>query len=222
MTAKKIKAILFDLDGTLLDTASDLGHALNHVLSTRNVSPLDLELIRPAAGRGCKGLLKLGLNIDETHADYSELCKTLLAHYEEHLADTTLLFAGMEEVLQHLEKIKMPWGIVTNKPDLYTQKLIAALQLQHRAACIVSGDTLKTNKPHPESILHGIKLLGMQPAECLYVGDSEIDIIASRAAGSPVLAALYGYIPSEETPARWQADGYIKHPREIIEWLAIQ
>jgi HAD superfamily hydrolase (TIGR01549 family) len=200
MTAKKIKAILFDLDGTLLDTASDLGHALNHVLSTRNVSPLDLELIRPAAGRGCKGLLKLGLNIDETHADYSELCKTL----------------------QHLEKIKMPCGIVTNKPDLYTQKLIAALQLQHRAACIVSGDTLKTNKPHPESILHGIKLLGMQPAECLYVGDSEIDIIASRAAGSPVLAALYGYIPSEETPARWQADGYIKHPREIIEWLAIQ
>jgi HAD superfamily hydrolase (TIGR01549 family) len=125
----------------------------------------------------------------------------------------------MEAVLQYLEESKTPWGIVTNKPERFTLKLIEKLQLTARAACIVSGDTLKNSKPHPEPILHACQLLQQNPAECLYVGDSEIDVIASRAAGSPVLTALYGYISAEEDPYQWNADGYIKHPDEIITLL---
>jgi 2-phosphoglycolate phosphatase len=214
-----IKAVLFDLDGTLLDTATDLGHALNNVLTKRSLTPLSQTLIRPAAGRGCRGLLKAGMDIDEAHPEYKQLCTELLGHYHSHLADTTQFFPGMEAVLQYLEESKTPWGIVTNKPERFTLKLIEKLQLTARAACIVSGDTLKNSKPHPEPILHACQLLQQNPAECLYVGDSEIDVIASRAAGSPVLTALYGYISAEEDPYQWNADGYIKHPDEIITLL---
>lgn len=216
---KPIKAILFDLDGTLLDTAPDLGHALNHALLSRKLAPLPLAQIRPAAGRGCRGLLKMGFDIEESHADYPQLSKILLDHYHEHLFDSTEIFAGMEKVLQHIDERKIPWGIVTNKPTLYTQKLIESVSLLQGAACVVSGDTLKNCKPHPEPILHACKALKAEAADCLYIGDSEIDIIASRAAGSPVLAALYGYIPGDEDPQTWKADGYIKHPLEIIEWI---
>jgi 2-phosphoglycolate phosphatase len=217
---KPIKAVLFDLDGTLLDTATDLGHALNSILTKRNLKTLSEAMIRPAAGRGCKGLLKAGMNMGEDHPDYKSLCTELLGHYHAHLADTTRLFSGMEAVLQHLEQNQIPWGIVTNKPERFTLKLIEKLQLTARSACIISGDTLKNSKPHPEPILHACQLLQQDPAECLYVGDSEIDIIASKAAGSPVLAALYGYIPAEEDPYLWNADAYIKQPSDIITLLA--
>jgi 2-phosphoglycolate phosphatase len=217
---KPIKAVLFDLDGTLLDTATDLGHALNHLLVKRDKEPLAYPIIRPAAGRGCRGLLKLGLNVDENHPDFTALCTELHIHYYKHLADTTTFFPGMDTVLLQLEQANIPWGIVTNKPARFTLKLLASLQLLDRATCIVSGDTLKKSKPHPEPILHACELLQQNPSECLYVGDSEIDIIASRAAGSPSFVAMYGYIPAEETPHTWNANGYIQQPLELFELLS--
>lgn len=217
---KPINGVLFDLDGTLLDTATDLGHALNTILIKRNIAPLSHDLIRPAAGQGCRGLLKIGLNMEETHPEYPSLCTELFRHYHSHLADTTTFFPGMETVLEHLEKANIPWGIVTNKPERFTTKLLDSLQLTQRAACIISGDTLKKSKPHPEPILHACQLIQQDPAECLYVGDSEVDIIASRAAGSPSVIAMYGYIPPEANPKQWNADGYIQQPMDIITLLS--
>jgi phosphoglycolate phosphatase len=218
---KPIHAVLFDLDGTLLDTATDLGHALNKVLLKRQLTPLSLELIRPAAGRGAKGLLKAGMNITEDHPEYKALCTELFMNYHYHLTDTTRLFAGMEVVLAHLEQENIPWGIVTNKPERFTLKLVEALDLSRRAACVISGDTLKNSKPHPEPILHACRLMQQDPAHCLYVGDAEIDIIASRAAGSPALVALYGYIPEGEDPYQWRADGYIGEPVDLLKLLVL-
>ena len=210
------QAILFDLDGTLLDTAEDLGQALNDILTGLALPILPLTKIRPAAGRGCKGLLKLGLNVEEHDPRYPELCEQLLNFYEENLLNTTQLFSGMEEVLNYLEARDIPWGIVTNKPEKYTTKILKGLQLTERAHCVISGDSLPKRKPHPEPILHACKLLQIAPQHCLYVGDSEVDIIASKAAGMPVVAALYGYIPLEENPQLWNADGYVHRPVEII------
>lgn len=210
------KAILFDLDGTLLDTATDLSNALNSVLLNRQRNPLPLATLRPAAGSGCRGLLKMGLNITEDHPDYTALCTELLTHYEAHIAQTTQFFPGMAHVLNQLDAMQIPWGIVTNKPERFTLKLVDLLALKHRSACIISGDSLPHSKPHPAPILHACQLLQRDPSECLYVGDSEIDVIASKAAGSPALVALYGYISPEENPHAWQADGYIQHPAEIL------
>ena len=214
-----IKAVLFDLDGTLLDTARDVGSALNHLLQEHQQPILPFHVIRSAAGSGCKGLLKLGMNIDTTDARYPGLCDELLNLYQRYLVNTTQLFPGMENILLFLENQHIPWGIVTNKPAKYTIQLVEHLKLHQRTSCIISGDSLPNRKPHPEPILHACQLLQQQPKDCLYIGDAEIDIQACKAAGSMALAALYGYIPTTEDPKSWGADGYIQHPREIMNWL---
>lgn len=217
---KKISVVLFDLDGTLLDTAEDLGSALNHLLIELKRPTLPQERIRPAAGRGCKGLLKLGLNMEESDARYPALSERLLELYQQYLLDTTRLFPGVDETLQFIEQQNLPWGIVTNKPALFTNQLIQHLNLHTRAGCVISGDTLPQRKPHPAPILHACKLLRSNPKECLYIGDSAVDISASKSAGGISLAALYGYIPHEENPLSWGAHGYIQHPTEIMNWIA--
>lgn len=214
-----INAVLFDLDGTLLDTASDLGQALNQLLTEYKLPSLPVEKIRPVAGHGCRGLLKVGFNIDEHHSRYADLCEKLLMYYHQCLLNTTQLFPGMEDVLIYLEKNHIPWGIVTNKPERFTHTILTGLQLTQRAKCIISGDSLKNRKPHPEPILHACKLLHKNPNQCLYIGDSESDIIASKAAGTMSLTALYGYIPAGVNPHAWGADGYIKQPVEIMNWF---
>jgi 2-phosphoglycolate phosphatase len=213
-----ISAVLFDLDGTLLDTAADLGHALNCVLQARNLPPVSQDLIRPHAGRGCKGLLQVGMDVAQDHPEYPKLCEELLDYYFTHACDTSALFAGMDEVLQQLERSNTPWGIVTNKPMRFTRPIVKHLGLT-TAACVISGDTLSKAKPFPDQILHACELMSINPTECLFVGDSEVDVLASKAAGSPVLTALYGYIPPSENPHHWNADGYINHPEEILGWL---
>lgn len=219
MSIRNFKGVLFDLDGTLMDTSGDLGTALNKVLIKRGLSALALDHIRPAAGRGCKGLLKLGLDMETDHVEYNQLANELLNFYEEHVVDTTQLFPGMDDVLTHLDELQIPWGIVTNKPARFTSMLMEKLHLNHRAVCVISGDTYKNRKPHPEPLLQACELLQISPENCLYVGDSEVDIIASKAAGMPAIVAMYGYIPQDEKPELWLADGYIQHPLEIIEWL---
>jgi 2-phosphoglycolate phosphatase len=214
-----IETVLFDLDGTLLDTAPDMAHALNTLRQQHGMPNLELDIIRPLVGYGSKALLKLGFNVDENHRDYLILLEEFFNAYQNCLAKSTALFPGMPAVLQHLEEKNIPWGIVTNKPARFTMNLLDALDLTRRSACIVCGDTLTNRKPHPEPILYACKLLKCAPENALYVGDTATDVVASKAAGSHSLVALYGYISAGEDPYEWQADGYIETAGEIIHWV---
>lgn len=207
-----INSVLFDLDGTLLDTIHDLARALNNILQKHQRPILPVEKIRPFAGHGYRGLLELaGLS--------TSLGEQILEQYQIHLLDSTTFFPGITEVLTHLEDHHIPWGIVTNKPARFTLKIIEGLNLMDRAACVISGDTLTNCKPHPEPILHACQLMQRAPEECLFIGDAKIDILASQAAGASSLVALYGYIPEEEQPETWGANGMIHHPLDILKWL---
>lgn len=214
-----IETVLFDLDGTLLDTAPDMAHALNTLRQQHGMPNLELDIIRPLVGYGSKALLKLGFNVDENHRDYLILLEEFFNAYQNCLAKSTVLFPEMPAVLQHLEEKNIPWGIVTNKPARFTMNLLDALDLTRRSACIVCGDTLTNRKPHPEPILYACKLLKRAPENALYVGDTATDVAASKAAGSHSLVALYGYISAGEDPYEWQADGYIETAGEIINWV---
>ncbi len=216
---KKIHTVLFDLDGTLLDTAPDLANVLNLMRHERQLPALPLSLIKPAVGSGSQAMVKLAFDMDNTHPEYPSLVETFFSHYMNSLANETTLFPGMDAVLIHLERNNIRWGIVTNKPARFTNVLLDALQLTQRSACVVSGDTLDKRKPHPAPILHACDLIGCDPASTLYIGDTVTDVMASKAAGTIALAALYGYISPHDDPTSWQADGYIKTPLEILDWV---
>jgi N-acetyl-D-muramate 6-phosphate phosphatase len=203
------RALLFDLDGTLADTAPDLAAALNHVLLQENHQTLPLTTIRQVASDGARGLLQLGFGIDEQHADFQRLRTDFLTYYATHIADHTTLFSGMEDILHRLETLSIPWGIVTNKPQQLTRALLEKLQLLSRASCVISGDSLPERKPHPAPLLHAAKLLSLPAEACCYVGDAERDIQAAKAARMVSIAALYGYLHPEATPTTWQADIYV-------------
>ena len=211
---KKIKTVLFDLDGTLADTAPDLAGALNHVLKSHNYDPLPNETIRPHVSHGGVALTTLGFGKD--HPDFDDIYKELLARYESNIADETVLFDGMNELLVELEENGMNWGVVTNKPAWLTDPLMQALNLSSRAATIVSGDTLTERKPHPAPLLHACEQAGSKPSECIYIGDAERDIEAGNRAGMPSIVALFGYIAESDKPNSWGAHASINHPQEII------
>lgn len=214
-----INAVLFDLDGTLLDTVPDLAYALNRLRSEHHLPALPISDIRPIAGLGSKAMLKRVLDIDDIHPEYKALREYFLTIYEDHIADATCFFPHMESVLEQLDHRKIPWGIVTNKLTRHTQSLLKALNFDHRPGCVISGDSLPTFKPDPEPIRHACRLLKQTPEQCLYVGDALTDVMASKAAGSKSLVALYGYIHDDEDPYTWKADGYIHKPIEILDWL---
>jgi 2-phosphoglycolate phosphatase len=215
-----IQTVLFDLDGTLLDTAPDLANALNAVLRYNNRSPLPFEQIRPAVSHGGRALIELGFKLRPDHPDFAALKRQLLDHYQAHIAEQTTLFPGMSEVLNSIEQRGFNWGVVTNKPAWLTQPLMDALDLSRRAAAIVSGDTLNECKPHPAPLLHACKLAGSEPETCLYVGDAERDIRAGHHAGIPTLVAMFGYLMEEDRPETWGATALIQHPSDILDWIA--
>ncbi len=212
-----IKTVLFDLDGTLADTAPDLAYALNGVLSEQGCDPLPLKTIRPAASHGGIALIRCGFG--DNHPEEETLRLRLLDIYQANIARETRLFPGIAEVLADIEARDLNWGIVTNKPGWLTEPLLTALDLSQRATCIVSGDTCKHRKPHPQPILHGCQQAGTEAQACLYIGDAERDIEAGRRAGTRTLAALFGYIAADERPQDWGADGLIEQPRDILDWL---
>lgn len=214
-----IKTVLFDLDGTLLDTLPDLGNVLNIMRAERGMTALPLELIKPAISSGSKAMLKLAFDMDEYHPELSTTVEAFFDLYMQTLADKTTLFPGMDIVLNTLEQNNIPWGIVTNKPERFTSVLLDKLNLSARSACTVCGDTLKNRKPHPAPILHACEFMKCSPENTLYVGDAITDIIAGKAAGTFALAALYGYIAESDDPRLWMADGYIQQPTEIIQWM---
>ena len=210
-----ISGVLFDLDGTLADTAPDLAYALNQTLLHHGKKELPFETIRPVVSHGGRALIKLGFDYEPEHEDYETIRLYLLDVYLNNIVKHTTLFPGIEELLVEIEKKSIPWGIVTNKPGWLTDPLMKAMNLTHRAACIVSGDTCDNNKPHPEPMFYACEQAGINPETCLYVGDAERDIEAGRAAGMKTIGALFGYILVDEDPMDWQADVYINHPSEI-------
>jgi len=214
-----IRTVLFDLDGTLADTAPDLAYALNCVLTEQGCDPLPFETIRPVVSHGGIALIKLGFGIDEQAEEFQPLRQRLLDIYRENIARETRLFEGMETLLDTLEQNGLNWGVVTNKPAWLTEPLLEALAIRQRAAAVVSGDTLPERKPHPAPMLLACEQAGSDAAHCLYVGDAERDITAGRNAGMHTLIALFGYIGEQDQPASWQADGMLEHALGILDWL---
>lgn len=216
---RPFSAILFDLDGTLVDTAPDLAFALNTLLEQEGLDTLPYETIRPVASNGSPGLLHLGFGISPEHHDFPLFQQRFITLYQDNIARETRLFDGMEEVISALEKAGFSWGIVTNKPAFLTDPLVELLNLTHRAGCIISGDTTPYSKPHPAPMFHACKVINHLPEQCLYIGDAARDIEAGKNANMQTIAALYGYIAADDNPENWLADTSIKHPRDILKWL---
>jgi phosphoglycolate phosphatase len=212
-----IAAVLFDLDGTLADSAGDLAAALNAVRADHGLPALAVDALRPHASAGARGLLGVGMNVAPDHPGYRGLRDAFLAHYIAALDVTTRLFDGVPAMLDAIEARGLAWGIVTNKVERYTTPVVAALGLSPRAGVVVSGDTTAHPKPHPLPLLHAAQALGVAPRDCAYVGDDERDIIAARAAGMPAVVALWGYRPGDDDPATWQGDALAETPRELLD-----
>jgi N-acetyl-D-muramate 6-phosphate phosphatase len=214
-----IKTVLFDLDGTLVDTAPDLSDTLNRLLINHQLPIISLESIRPYVSHGTIGMLGFAFGLTKADPEFAGLRQEFLQIYKNHLCYQSKLFEGMDEVLDFIEKRKLTWGVVTNKPDFLTKPLMQELSLEHRCACIVSGDTLPTSKPDPAPMFYAAELAGSKATECVYVGDAERDIKAGKRAGMQTLIARYGYIEENDDPNLWQADGSIDHPAGLIEWI---
>ena len=212
-------AVLFDLDGTLVDTAPDLGNALNAMRRRRGLSTIPAHAYRPQASHGTYGLLRLGFDVEPEHPDFASLRREFLDHYAANLTANSPLFDGMPEVLAAFDAHGIKWGVVTNKPAMLTQPLLQHLGLLCRAACVVSGDTCAQAKPHPAPVLHACSVAGVTPERCLYVGDAQRDVQAANAAGMPALVALYGYLGEDDQPEIWGAQGSIRTPAELLDWI---
>ena len=213
-----IRGVLFDLDGTLLDTAPDMVGALNILRAEERLGPVPYAIARAHVSTGAIGLLKLAF---PTYADENmqRLHKRYLQIYADRLSTKTLPFPGIEELLVRLERSRLIWGVVTNKPTSLTEPLLEALKLLHRCACVVSGDTLPERKPDPKPLLYALAQAGIDRNTAIYVGDAERDIKAGKAAGVTTVAVAYGYILPGDEPSSWGADMVITHPDELLEYL---
>jgi phosphoglycolate phosphatase len=215
-----IGAVLFDLDGTLLDTAPDMVASLNTLLAEQAREPLPYPRARAHVSHGVLGLLKLAFG-DLADEPRGRLQQRFLEIYSGRLAAETRPFDGMTAVLDTLEAAAIPWGVVTNKPAWLTEPLLGHMDLRARCACIVSGDTVARRKPDPLPLFHAVETLAVAASGATYVGDAERDIVAGRAAGMRTVAALYGYIPAEEDASTWGADHGIRSPGELLEVLGL-
>lgn len=213
-------AALFDLDGTLLDTAPDIAHALNRLLAERGQQPLPFAQIRPQVSHGAFATVRAGFPY--AHGDAFEILRLrFLELYHQRIAVETRLFDGFEHTLLRLEAAGIPWGIVTNKVGWLTDPLLRALALDRRAGCVLAGDSLDERKPHPRPLRVAAGLLGVAPEACIFVGDARRDIDAARAAGMCALGASFGYLGAEDQPALWQADGWIERPTDLLAWFGL-
>ncbi len=210
------QGVLFDLDGTLLDTAPDMAAALDALRAEEGLPALPFEQVRGHVSHGSLGLVRIGFGTELSQARTDALRQRFLEIYAARLCEGTRLFPGMNEVLDTLDRLDIAWGIVTNKPGFLTDPLLQALGLYERGRCVVSGDTLPQRKPHPAPLLHAAQLCGLNGDDCLYIGDAERDIAAGRAAGMRTAIANWGYIDATDRPETWGADVALEQPLDTL------
>jgi phosphoglycolate phosphatase len=219
-SALPARAALFDLDGTLLDTAPDMIGALNSLLAEEQRAALGFAGLRSQVSHGAIALVRAGFP-DATGAAFELLRQRFLQLYSQRLAEQTRLFPGFEALLLGFEARRLPWGVVTNKPGWLTEPLLEALGLRRRAGCVISGDTLPERKPHPRPLLVAAAELGVSPAHCLYVGDALRDVQAGVAAGMVTIGARYGYVDAADDPDHWPVAGWISAAEELLPWVGL-
>jgi len=214
-----IDAVLFDLDGTLIDSAPDLGAAADKMRTDRGLASLPFAHYRPMAGAGARGMIGIAFGLTPEDADFEALKEEFFINYEACLTERTFAFDGITELIQQLSKAGLKWGVVTNKSARFTLPLTKAMPLFNTAQSIVSGDTTPHLKPHPAPLFEAARQLAVAPARCVYVGDDERDIVAGRAAGMPTIAAAYGYLGTAVDTAGWKADATIESPAALLKLL---
>lgn len=216
-----VEAVFFDLDGTLADTAPDLGGALNRVRHEEGLEPVPLHQLRPVVSQGVRGLLRVGFGLQPEDSAYPALQERVLGHYEQNICHATVLFPGIEELLGRLEALQLPWGIITNKRSRYTEPLVRAMQLDVRAVAVVSGDTAGVPKPAPEPMLHACRAAGVNPENCWYVGDDLRDIQAAHSVNMRAIAAAWGYLGDGSPPEEWHAEALAHSPADIARIIGL-
>jgi N-acetyl-D-muramate 6-phosphate phosphatase len=215
----KVAAVLFDLDGTLIDSAHGLTAATNAMRAVRCLPDMPHEQLRPHAGSGARGMLRAAFDKTSAHVDYEALRDEFYVHYEAHMLHNTRAFANVDAMLNALDQRRLPWAIVTNKATRFAQPTAEALGLWPRAGALVAGDTTAFTKPHPEPLLEAARRLGQSPRACVYVGDDPRDMQAGRAAGMATLAAAWGYLGVEAPVNTWGADAVLTRPEDLLIWL---
>lgn len=219
---KPTAAVFFDLDGTLLDTAPDMVGAVLKLCDEEQHPYPDQNIARSLVSNGSLGLVNLAFGADQDEADRSRRIERFLAIYAEYICVDSHLFEHIEALLEVIESFDIPWGIVTNKPGWLTEPLLQQLKLDQRIVCQFSGDTLPQRKPHPAPLFAAAEAAGVNPEQCLYLGDAERDIEAGNAAGMTTLTALWGYIEANQDPIDWGANGMLVNPLEAVEWIVTE
>lgn len=217
---RNIRAVLFDLDGTLIDSAPDLGAAADKMRTDRGMASLPLERYRPMAGAGARGMLAEAFGISPEHPEFSVLREEFFANYEARMTRQTRVFSGIPELVTQILQRQMAWGVVTNKSVRFTAPLTQAIPMFATAGTVISGDTTPHAKPHPAPLLEAALRLNLDPVHCIYVGDDERDVVAGRAAGMGTVAATYGYLGAASDPLQWGADAAINSPSELLQLFA--
>ena len=216
---KNIDAVLFDLDGTLIDSAPDLGAAADKMRTDRGLLSLPFAHYRPMAGAGARGMIGVAFGLTPQDSDFNSLKEEFFCNYEACMTERTYAFEGVAELIEQISRAGLKWGVVTNKSERFTLPLTRAMPLFNTAQAIVSGDTTPHAKPHPAPLFEAARQLGMAPERCAYVGDDERDIVAGRAAGMPTVAAAYGYLGATTDTAGWNADATIISPMALLQLL---
>jgi N-acetyl-D-muramate 6-phosphate phosphatase len=221
MSLDNFQAVLFDLDGTLIDSAPDLAGAANELRAAHGLPALPYECFRPMVGSGARGMVGVAFDVGPQHERFAELRDDFLRRYEQRMMLETRIFDAVVPVLEALEHRQRRWGIVTNKAARFTEPLVRSLGLDTRAAAVVAGDTTPHSKPHPAPLLEAARRVGLDPSRCMYVGDDVRDVQAGRAAGMTTVVAGWGYLGIGEPIEAWGADFIIRRPAELLNLLSV-
>ena len=220
MKFENVQAVLFDLDGTLIDSAPDLGAAVDKMRIARGLSSLPLSYYRPMAGAGARGMIGLAFGHTPEHPEYDAMKEEFFQNYEACMTERTFAFDGVAALIETLVARQLPWGVVTNKSKRFTEPLTQGMPLFASASVVISGDTTPHAKPHPAPLLEAAKRFNIAPARCVYVGDDERDIVAGHAAAMKTVAATYGYLGSQTDVQSWQAHAQIDAPHKLLNFLS--
>ena len=219
MMFKDVEAVLFDLDGTLIDSAPDLGAAADQMRTDRGLASLALDLYRPMAGAGARGMLGVAFGMTPDHPDYNAMREEFFVNYERRMTQLTYVFEGVAELIEQLRERGLAWGVVTNKSMRFAAPLTRSMPLFATAQTVVGGDSTPHAKPHPAPLLEAARQIGVAPQRCVYVGDDERDVVAGLAAGMGTVAAAYGYLGNHADTRHWGAQAHIQAPLELLSLL---